>query len=278
MAKNVEKQNLNKNNGNNFNLPPKQHKKVKKNLSKIDQSFFMSEETFQLILLTINRLENIVNTKAEIDQLWSEIKNVIISEMNSLPELPMSNSKKQNRKFKKSNKFWNEELEILWLETCSTEKNYLNFKVRSNSDFPVKNNFRILFKTAQKHFDKKFRHFKRQYKKNEHSDLETSAKFRPAAMWEKLNKLNNPPTARAALEIIREDETISRDLKEILERWFKDISTLFSGLREDPDMAFDDNFCRPRSIERGLTVICFGLCIFLSLYLSLYVCGRQFQA
>ena len=59
---------------------------------------------------------------------------------------------------------------------------------------------------------------------------------------EKAEATKQPSTARAALEIVREDETISRDLKEILERWFKDIASLFSGLREDPDIAFDDNF------------------------------------
>ena len=133
-------------------------------------------------------------------------------------------------------------METLWLESCKAEKNYLNFKVLSNVDLPVKNNFRLLFKTSQKHFDKKFRYFKRKFKKNEYMELENSAKSRPADMWKKLNQLNSPPTARAALEIIREDKTISRDLKEILERWFKDISSLFSGLREDPDLVFDDNF------------------------------------
>ena len=61
-------------------------------------------------------------------------------------------------------------------------------------------------------------------------------------MWEQLKQLDNPPTTRAALEIVRGDDTISRDLKEILERWFNDISQLFSGLREDPEVAFDDNF------------------------------------
>ena len=94
----------------------------------------------------------------------------------------------------------------------------------------------------QKHFDKKFRYFQRQHKKKEYYDLESNAKFKPAAMWEQLKRLDNPPTAKAALEIVREDDTISHDLKEILERWFSDISKLFSGLREDPDMAFDEAF------------------------------------
>ena len=61
-------------------------------------------------------------------------------------------------------------------------------------------------------------------------------------MWSSLKKLNNPPSSRAALEIVRADDTISHDLKEILERWLLDISKLFSGLNDNPEMAFDDSF------------------------------------
>ena len=61
-------------------------------------------------------------------------------------------------------------------------------------------------------------------------------------MWSRLNKLSNPPLSRVALEIVRDDESISRDLKEILERWLKDISKLFSGVRDNPEMSFDEDF------------------------------------
>ena len=61
-------------------------------------------------------------------------------------------------------------------------------------------------------------------------------------MWAALKKLNNLPDTKAALEIVREDKTISTDVQEVLERWFKDISRLFSGLHEDPEVVFDDNF------------------------------------
>ena len=44
------------------------------------------------------------------------------------------------------------------------------------------------------------------------------------------------------IEIVRDDESISRDLKEILERWLKDISKLFSGIRDNPEMSFDEDF------------------------------------
>ena len=61
-------------------------------------------------------------------------------------------------------------------------------------------------------------------------------------MWSSLKKLNNPPSSQAALEIVREDNTISHELKEILERWLLDISKLFSGVNDNPEMAFDNNF------------------------------------
>ena len=130
----------------------------------------------------------------------------------------------------------------MWTDTCGAEKKYLNFKVEKAQDFVLKNELRTAFKTTQKNFDKKFRYFQRQHMKSQYSNLEESAKSRPASMWEQLKRLDNPPTARAALEIVREDDSISRDLKEILERWFNDISKLFSGLNDNPEMAFDDNF------------------------------------
>ena len=61
-------------------------------------------------------------------------------------------------------------------------------------------------------------------------------------MWAKFKKLSNPPSIKAFLEIVREDKTISNDIKEILDRWHKDISNLFSGIRENPEFAFDDTF------------------------------------
>jgi len=61
-------------------------------------------------------------------------------------------------------------------------------------------------------------------------------------MWASLKKLNDPVSTKAALEIVREDGSISRDIKEVLVRWFKDISGLFTGLKEHPDSAFDDSF------------------------------------
>ena len=95
----------------------------------------MSDEVLELVLQAISKLENEVNTKEEINQRWSEVKHIILAEMSRLPDDPLSNYKKQNRKFRKSKPFWNAELETLWSQSCAAENNYLRFKVRCREDF-----------------------------------------------------------------------------------------------------------------------------------------------
>ena len=71
--------------------PPKKH--PRKNLKKIDEAFFMSEEIHQQVLETISRIENVNKTQTEIDSLWTEIKNLFLNEMETLPDLPTSGNK-----------------------------------------------------------------------------------------------------------------------------------------------------------------------------------------
>ena len=144
--------------------------------------------------------------------------------------------------FRKSQPFWNSDLENLWKTTCQSEKNLVQFKVMSKTDIATKAELRNNFKCSQKNFDKKCREAERTFKKQKNETLGNDAKFNPTGMWSSLKKLNNPPTSKAALEIVREDDTISHNLKEILQRWLVDISKLFSGVRDKPEMAFDDTF------------------------------------
>ena len=99
-----------------------------------------------------------------------------------------------------------------------------------------------MFKDFQNVFDRKFRYFKRKHRKQGFVDLQNSSKTNPSEMWAQLNRLSNPPTTRAALQIVRGDGSISSDMKEVLERWHRDISNLFSGLRQNPEFAFNDSF------------------------------------
>ena len=67
------------------------------------------------------------------------------------------------------------------------------------------------------------------------------AKNKSPNLWEKIKKLNSPPS-KPNLEIIMEDGSVSRDTDKILKKWFTDISRLYSGVRDNPEMVFDEDF------------------------------------
>ena len=86
--------------------------------------------------------------------------------------------------------------------------------------------------------------------------LEQDARNNVNRLWSTLKKLNDPPSSKASLEIIREDRTISRDVQEVPEKWYHDISKLYSGITNDTEVAFDDNFleqvkAQKKILEKG---------------------------
>ena len=69
----------------------------KKNLKKIDSTFFMNEDIQQQVLNTIEKIEANVGNQTELDMLWGDVKNLFLSEMDKLPILPSSNIKKSKQ-------------------------------------------------------------------------------------------------------------------------------------------------------------------------------------
>ena len=205
-------------------------------------TFFMTNEINEQVIHTIERIENSLKTQNDIDLLWSEIKTMFTEQLEKLPTLPATGNKKQKQLFRKSQPFWNDDLANLWKIKCHAENCFTSYKVRTNQDLHHKSLLRDDFKNKQKSFDIMFRQAKRKSKKQNLIDLEKNAVCNPNSMWATLKKLSDPPSTKAVLEIVRADETISRDIKEILEKWQLEISKLFSGIRENPEMAFDDDF------------------------------------
>ena len=130
----------------------------------------------------------------------------------------------------------------LWLNLCANERLYISFKVVNDIDILKKTELRKNYKAAQQVYDKRYRYYKRRSKKESQEQLATAASDNPADMWAKLKKLGEPVNNKVAMEIVRQDGTISRDVVEVLERWHRDIAQLFSGIRQDPDVVFDDRF------------------------------------
>ena len=82
---------------------------------------------------------------------------------------------------------------------------------------------------------------KKSFLKKNQKTLNELALSRSPNIWDKIKKLNCPPQKSVA-EVIKEDGSITRDGREVTDRWYSDISRLFSGLRDNPELAFDQSF------------------------------------
>ena len=185
----------------------------------------MSEEVARAVAATITRIESASKNQVEVDTIWHKIEDLFLKEMDKLPPLSKSNNKGLNRSYRKSQPFWNDDLAGFWFSACQAEKKYSLFKVKTAGDRQIKNHLLQLYREAQKNFDRKFRYYKRQESRKDLDELEhlVESGGKSDEIWKKLSKLNTSPNKRV-LEIVREDDSISRDVKEVLTRWHKDIS------------------------------------------------------
>ena len=123
----------------------------------------------------------------------------------------------------------------------------MSFKCNGNvyQDRQTKHLLRNDFKHKQKLFDLKFRFFKRQHDNaafHNLADLADKATNNPSEMWKRLKALSDRKTSNVVLEIIQQDGSTSKDEKIVLEKWFNDFSQCFKGMKDDPDLVFDDDF------------------------------------
>ena len=117
-----------------------------------------SEETSLVIQQTIFKLENSIQNQNSLDIIYSEIKTTFLSEIEKLPNICVSNTKKGRQKLRKSSPFWNSELQVLWDSRCFYESVYSIFKCdgKNQKKRLQKQNLLDDFKNAQHLFDNIF--------------------------------------------------------------------------------------------------------------------------
>ena len=221
--------------------------KIKKNVRKIDKSFMCSEETIKQVNQTIRKLESFNEDKIALNNIYSEIKDIFSSEIEKLPNIPVTNNKKGRRKLRKSAAFWNIELQELWETRCNFEKTYSVFKCDGKNPLQRVHKQKLLneFKQAQKLFNVRYRQIKRHHQNrafHELAALADKASGDPNEMWKRLRALSDHKPAHILLEIIKQDGSISKDITEVLLKWHSEFSACFKGIKDDPDLVFDDEF------------------------------------
>ena len=72
-------------------MPQRPHKK---DLKKMKETFFMTDQIKEQVELTILKLETLTQNQSELDTLWSEVKHLLLNELDTLPDLPKSEKQK----------------------------------------------------------------------------------------------------------------------------------------------------------------------------------------
>ena len=219
----------------------------RKNVRKINDNFMCSEETVNLVKNTITRLETSQLNQSSVDTIYVNIKSIFTTEINKLPNIPSASSKQGRRSLRKSAPFWNAELQQAWLQRCRCEKAYLNYYCDPKiiCQLNEKRQLQSYFKQSQNYFDKLYRKVKRQHELEAFqslADLADLAANNPAEMWKRLKALSGQKSSHVLLEILREDGSVSNEKREVLQKWYNDFSQCFKGIKDDPDMVFDDQY------------------------------------
>ena len=186
---------------------------------------FMSSNLSKLALQTIiTRIEFARETQGEIDAIYENLCDVIVSEMNT--SIPVFDSSKKSRKrFKSTKPFWNNELRDLWNVMHETEKRYLRF----HGNTAAKSRLRTDFLIAQRSFDRKLRQTERAYRKSFCNDIEGMTTENPNEFWEKIKRLGPRQSTNIPMEIYGQNGEILTDENIVLETWKQDFENLYNN-------------------------------------------------
>ena len=177
----------------NTDMPPLDTRSIPINLSaskrfKIQlppDDFMQNEELQSRILDAINHIENDIDSRLKINNIYNEWSKVVAEEMERVfePVTIKSNSDKRHKSFKKP--YWNNELQTQWDITAAAEKFWLKCK-----DTYQKKVRKETYCIERRHFDQLNRKYKRAYQQQEKLHLlDLQHQINSRDFWQHIGKI-----------------------------------------------------------------------------------------
>ena len=204
------------------------------NVMSLPQEFLNNDLARAKLLELIEHIELIRDTQQEIDAIYTEFCETYHKEMNKWLRSRNVHPNAYKRLKRSTKPFWNDKLSSLWNVLCEKEKLYLESKDSSRKRKQQE------FYNAQKIFDKEYRKFERNYKKNKIVEIETFSSSDPNKFWESIKKLGPYKKKDIPMEVYDEDGNIVTDLPKVLHKWKNEFQSLYN-FQPEPGQ-FDDNF------------------------------------
>ena len=143
--------------------------RVKYKLNKIPVNFMDRELARLALLQVIDKIENTRETQQSIDNIYENLCDTILNEMNhSIPKYNVSNRTKKRNKNAKP--YWNDALTEKWNMMRISENNFL----KCNGPRHLKTQKRNDFLKARQSFNKLLRQTEREYRRYVAIDIETT--------------------------------------------------------------------------------------------------------
>ncbi len=189
-------------------------------------------ESCDKLLELVQEQELCRETQSNVDIVYNKLVTCIFNEMDRC--LPKYTGMKSNKRYKVKKPYWNDELKSLWVDMCTKEKAYLNYRGVNH----IRQNLRKKFTDASSMFNKSLRRAERQYNKQLQDEIETVCTDNPRQFWEYIKKLGPKTNNKIIEEVYDENGEIVRDLEAVLLKW----KTEYENLYKSDSSTFDENF------------------------------------
>ena len=198
-------------------------------------NFLNSDEDNTEITNLIEKIQQLTNSQADMDNLYSEVCAIYHEEMSKgFKSKQVFNVKQKNAK--KCKPFWSEALHDLWKELRAQEKAFLEVNT-NNRD--IRTELRRKFKNAQKEFDVAYRRAERKFKKDKLNEIENICTSDPKEFWKVLKELGPKKKSVIPFEVYNEQGTVVTERARVLSKWGNDYKGLYNIINNDE---YDDLF------------------------------------
>ena len=197
---------------------------------------FLNNSVREQVEATLNRIQAGIENRQRVDNIYSDFKQLVISEMETnykeIRATHTTSHRKSNLK-----PYWNDDLQRLWDNVRNSERDWKKSKSR------VKGRLYSVFLSTRREFDRVNRKHKRKYQLSQQERLQNlGAQHNTRDFWKHIGKLGlvNDRKKDHVYSIRDEDENVTSDMHKVLDKWKVDYSHLYNSA--DSDYDYDDEF------------------------------------
>lgn len=207
-------------------------KKNRYNVKRIPPNFMNSDHICAALQAVITNIECNRESQCELDNIYDNLINVLITEMNEYLLLP--ESKHTGKRFKIKKPYWNPDLMNAWRVMHASERAYVHFQGSRREKVLL----RAQFNADTWAFDKLLKHHKRLYDRGCLINIESLNTTNPTEFWNHVSKLGPRVKYNIPMETITDSGHIIRNKKDVLEKWVYDYENLYLNECDEYDNEF----------------------------------------